>query len=109
MAVAVVTRHEWQARALELASAHHLSGTARLDHTGKSGEVYRVPSHDRTRTYDVLTRHDGTIACPCKAGSFGRPCGHAGAVIYYRHQRAKATTKRNGDMTWFWFLQTGEW
>lgn len=80
-------------RAFELAEAAHLTGTARLVTESVHGEMYEVPSRDRRITHVVLVDHAGLTHCDCKAGQFGRDCAHAGAVDYYRRQRAVALAR----------------
>lgn len=105
--VKVLTHEDWERRALELAESKHLTGTAVLLHTCEHGEVFRVPSGDRTSSYNVLLRRNGLIDCPCKAGLYGhRACGHAGAVISYDRNREEAS---RSDEAWSWWMHGGEW
>lgn len=83
-------------RALELAEAHHLIGSAIYRGTRtncETVELFSVRSvsagsiyHGRhTVEHDLVT---GAISCDCPAGQHNRPCGHYGSVLAYLHERA---------------------
>ena len=53
--------------------------------------VYLVPSHSREGVTHVVTgkRVDGAdLACDCEAGTFGKPCHHAAAVMIAKVEHA---------------------
>ena len=103
----IITRQEWNVRALELAHEKHLIGTPSYHHECEYGHVWRVPSRSGKGSYDVLARHDGRVECPCVAGSYGRPCSHAGATVAAEKMRQEA---RDGPSdAWSWWLAGGEW
>ena|SRR5258706_14159392 len=103
------TRGEWEARALALAVAKHLIGTVRRRGAGQFAEVFTVPSGDRRGEHDVWLSHgsDGFPRCDCVAGSYRRPCGHAGAVLHADCQRRDAL--QGSDEALKWWLRGGEW
>src|SRR5260221_2788394 len=85
------TRAEWEARAVELAAAKHLIGTARRRGSGQFAEFFIVPSGDRRGQHEVwLDRASGDPRCDCVAASYWRPCSHAGAVLHAERQRRDA-------------------
>jgi len=53
--------------------------------------VYRVASHDGRRLYVVRIRDAGEVTCSCAAGSAGRACVHACAVLRRLLREAKRT------------------
>jgi len=74
------TREKWEARALELAEARHLAGTARLLEQGFLRGLYGVPSRTAGGEYVVIEeRLHGRVTCSCPAGMRHFPCSHAGA------------------------------
>jgi hypothetical protein len=96
---------QWNDRALDLARAHHLDGTATYlgIYTTSNGQpvCWHVPSRDRTSRFTV--EYDPTtqrIRCHCQAAHYGRPCAHAGAVVHAlrMRQRAFSTTEREATM-----------
>jgi hypothetical protein len=95
-APAITSREAWDVRAQQLCDAANLKYTARYDgeHPAHADiEVYLVPSRDRSGEHEVtFDQHTGRIRCDCIAGSYGRPCCHAGTVLYYLAQRAQACT-----------------
>ena len=40
-----------------------------------------IPSRTGSATYTVRLHDDGTTACTCIAGSFGKPCWHTKALV----------------------------
>jgi hypothetical protein len=40
-----------------------------------------IPSRTSEQTYTVTLFDDGTTACTCKAGQFGKPCWHMKALL----------------------------
>ncbi|HEX9414820.1 MAG TPA: hypothetical protein VF916_15045 [Ktedonobacterales bacterium] len=105
------TRAEWEARALELAAAKHLTGTARRRGVGQFADVFTVPSGDRCQTHEVWLDHaSGKLRCDCVAASYGRPCSHAGAVLHAERQRRDAMRCSNSSgEPLSWWLRGGEW
>src|SRR5579859_2412863 len=93
----IITRAEWNAHALEMADRRHVTGTARSIGACEYGHVYRVPSRSSAGSYDVLTREDGRVECPCTAGSYGRPCVHAGAALHAEERRQQAISSANDE------------
>jgi hypothetical protein len=107
----ILTREEWAAHALQLAEARHLTGTARWQHADQLAEVFAVPSGDRRVLHTVRLVHASgeLIRCDCTASSYGRPCGHAGAVVHALWQREQATGTAGADEALRWWLNGGEW
>lgn len=108
-AQAIQTRGEWNARAEVLAEQKGARGTARYLHecADGRGHVWRVPSRSDTGSYDVVAWGDGRIECPCTAGTYGRPCCHAGAVLHAERMRTRDTSE--GNTAWDWWMAGGEW
>ncbi len=100
------TRREWEARAVELAEAQHLTGTARLlaenslhafwgvRRSSPTGEhvvrVYRIASEVRR------------VSCDCAAGAHGKACRHVGAVLHALQQRERAMRQPDTDPLASW-------
>lgn len=104
----IIGRHDWEARALEIAEVKHTIGTPSYHHESEYGHVWRVPSRSGKGSYDVLARRDGRVECPCVAGTYGGPCGHAGAVLHAERQRKESPRAGPGER-WSWWLAGGEW
>lgn len=86
---------EWSERAVELAEANHLDGTATwlgtYTHTEGKPLCWRVPSRDRSGAYTVeVEEWSGIVRCHCTASSYGRPCAHAGSAILAYRTREQA-------------------
>lgn len=101
----------WEARAITLAAEKHLSGTAR--HIGENtagGRLWKVRSQS-SDSYHVVTFFPATrgIVCDCIAGSYGRPCAHAGAAILAEKQREEAMRPSRHDEAWSWWIHGGAW
>ncbi len=92
----LVTREEWDTRALELAEARQLTGAASYVHACEHGQVWRVPSRSGRGSYDVLARVNGIVECLCTAGLYGRPCSHAGAALHGERMRLQAMASAFG-------------
>lgn len=100
----IATRGEWEARALELAEAAHLTGTARLVAEKHGRRLWEVPSADRRQVYgvafDTLT---GAYRCACLAGQHGgRACKHAGAALHGERLRLAAMSRPDVDPLTSW-------
>ena len=92
------TRDEWQARAITLAADAHASGTARHIGTNEHGaQLYRVPSSSHDGVYLVSVWPHGAALCCCTAGSYERPCKHAGAAILAERARQEATNTTQNE------------
>ena len=107
----VTTREQWRERALELAEARHLDGTARLVSESELARVYRIPNGDRRgEGYLVrFTLRRQEPHCECPAGAWGKPCGHAGAALHAEQLREAARRDRSPSEAWSWWLRGGEW
>lgn len=83
------TREQWNTRALELAEARGLVGTARVLAADSYRTVYGVRrSRPIGAEYVVLvTPCDGRATCDCLAGLHGKPCSHAGAALEAERER----------------------
>lgn len=98
------------ARAIELAEQHHLTGTARyIGQTDAGAELWTVPSrshdgHYIVRSWPEIERH----TCSCTAGSYGRACGHVGAVMHAEEQRVRATQQSSSSVMDSW-VKGWEW
>jgi hypothetical protein len=104
------TREQWEARALALAAAKQLIGTARRRGAGQFAEVFTVPSGDRRGLHDVWLSHGSPVPrCDCVAASYRRPCGHAGAVLHAERQRRGSLQGSGSDEALKWWLRGGEW
>jgi hypothetical protein len=105
-----VARDAWQQRALALADGRHLFGTPRQVGTNAHGAaIWQVPSRSSDGTYYIVKVWPvGDVGCSCTAGSYARPCAHAGAVIKAEAQReaVQAATQDEGMRYW---LNGGEW
>ena len=105
----IITRQEWNVRALELAEERHMTGTARWIGTNDVGaQLYRVPSwsHDGA-VYLVSVWPHGDVLCCCTAAAYSRPCKHAGAALHAERQRTETSTGPSEQ--WSWWLAGGEW
>lgn len=100
----VMTRGErWEARALALAWDRHLIGTPRyVGKTDSGAHLWRVPSRTHDGCYLVTAWPRGSYTCCCTAGSYGRPCGHAGAVVRAELQRQAAMAQADTDAMKSW-------
>lgn len=87
----------WRHRARELARERNLTHTARYEVlTVDNRELFSVPTCSRYGSEHVV-RHDretGELLCDCTAGSYQRPCAHAGAVLGWLDARAEAERPR---------------
>jgi hypothetical protein len=92
-AIQVHSREAWDARAQQLCDAAQLRYTSRLIAERAGVEYFTVPSRDRSSSH-VVEYHmaTGHLAGDCIAGSYAKPCCHAGTVLYYLAQRAQAYT-----------------
>ncbi len=104
-----IAREAWQHRALALADDRHLSGTPRrIGRNDVGATIYQVPSRSHDGAYVVTYWPAGDITCGCTAGSYGRPCGHVGAVIRAEAQRTVAECGSADEGMRYW-LNGGEW
>jgi hypothetical protein len=103
-------RAQWEARAICLASEHHLTGCARhIGRADKSGaHLYEVPSWTHDGCYVVrVWPTTGDLLCSCMAGTYGKPCGHSGAVLLAERQRVQAETSAGQSEAWRYWLNGG--
>lgn len=87
------SRDEWNARALELAEAHHLTGRARWIGTGLVDEaLYQVPSRSAEGSCHVVHIYPrtGQVTCTCLASVWGKPCSHVGSALHAQRQKEEA-------------------
>jgi hypothetical protein len=101
------TRAEWEARAIELAEAQHLTGTARQLAAVPLREFWGVRKSSPAGEYTVRVEwwYGGDlrrIACTCPAGERGRACRHAGAVLHALGQRERAISQPETDPLASW-------
>jgi SWIM zinc finger len=101
------TRDAWEARALELAAAQHLTGTARLLAENELRAFYGVRRSGPVGEYTVrVDRIAGELrrppSCGCMAGEHGKPCKHAGAVLHALGQRERAISQADIDPLASW-------
>ena len=92
---------DWRNRALELALAERLAGTASWHGLSVRGaELLSVPERarrpgERTQPRRLAVRvlvAQGpvpSVVCECAAGAYHQPCAHAGAVYVYLDARQK--------------------
>lgn len=103
------TREQWNARAIVLATDSHADGTAR--HVGENAhgaQLYRIPSSSHDGVYLVSVWPLGDVLCCCTAGSYERPCKHAGAALLAERQRQEAMRTRQ-DEPLRWWAHGGSW
>lgn len=94
----VLSRDEWQAHALQLAEAQHLTGTARILAEDVYRIVYGVRKSGPVGEYVVLvTPTLCEVVCDCIAGTHRRPCSHAGAALHAFRQRLAAIAHPDTD------------
>jgi hypothetical protein len=100
------TRGEWEARALELAEAQHLTGTARVLAENSLHAIYAVRRSSVTGEYLIhVLRIAGEVhrvSCDCVAGEHGKACKHAGAVLHALGQRERAISQADMDPLASW-------
>ena|SRR5258708_37031009 len=101
------TRDEWEARAIELAEAQHLTGTARLLAENELRAFYGVRKSGPVGEYVVrvdLMRDGGVVrvSCDCLAGMRRRACKHVGAVLHALQQRERAISQPDTDPLASW-------
>lgn len=111
----------WLARSLALAEAAHLTHQARwlTPHEGplNDGEEFAVPSVSHAGIAHKVVYHQHTYVCDCPAGSYGRPCKHAGSVLTWTWQYREATRpqsdqerRREEAREDFWqMVEAGQW
>jgi hypothetical protein len=109
----IPTRDAWEARALELAEAQHLTGTARLLAENSLRSFYGVRKSGPVGEYVVrVDRIGGQVrglpSCGCMAGQHDKPCKHAGAALHAEAQRERAISKPDTDPLASW-RRGGEW
>jgi hypothetical protein len=108
------TQSEWDARAIELAEAAHLTGTARLLAENELRRFYGVRKSGPTGEHVVRTEfwyRSGElrrITCDCQAARFGRACKHDGAVLHALRLREQAISQPDTDPLASW-RRGGEW
>lgn len=105
------TQLEWEARAIVLAEEHHLTGCARhIGETGTGARLWKVRSQSSADGFHVVTFWEQTrgIVCDCVAGSYGRPCSHAGAALHGERQRERAMSSRTDEAMRSW-MNGGAW
>ena len=96
-----ITPEQWNARALELAEAQHLTGTARELAGNETHQFFGVRKSSVTGEYIVrVTR--GHVSCDCVAGQHGHACKHAGAVLHTLQMRERATSQPDTDPLAHW-------
>jgi hypothetical protein len=111
-AVKELTRSTWQRRAQELAVETQLAHRARyLGQGTHHEELWQVPSKvGDGSTYVVrVWPHSLGVVCGCTAGTYGRPCGHAGAALLAERQKQVAERGSEADTALRWWLHGGEW
>ncbi len=101
------TQGEWDARALELAEAQHLTGTARLLAENELRSFYGVRKSGPVGEYMVRiewwrTGEVRRITCDCPAGAHGKACKHAGATLHALQQRERAISQPDTDPLASW-------
>jgi hypothetical protein len=101
-AKAIPTQAAWNARAIELAEEHHLTGTARQLAEVPLREFWGVRKSGPVGEYVVrVDRWFGgevrRIECGCAAGAYGRGCKHAGAVLHALQARERAIAQPETD------------
>lgn len=105
-----LTPEQRDARALALAEAHSLTGTAHLEAAGEIADIWRVPSADRRGVHYVRHfHHSDELRCDCLAAAYGRSCGHVGAVLHAERQRDQAQRETGPSQAWAWWMAGGEW
>ena len=101
------TRGAWEARALELAEAQHLTGMARQLAAVPLREFWGVRKSGPVGEYTVHVEwwYGGDlrrIACTCPAGERVRACKHAGAVLHALRARERAKSQPDTDPLASW-------
>jgi hypothetical protein len=107
------TQAEWDARAIELAEAQHLTGTARLLAENGLRAFYGVRRSGPVGEYTVRVEfwYGGElrrISCECAAGVRLRACKHAGAVLHALQAHERAIDQPDTDPLANW-RRGGEW
>ena len=107
------TQSEWEARALELAEAQHLTGTARQLAAVPLREFYGVRKAGPVGEHVIRVEfwYGGElrrITCDCQAARFGRACKHAGAVLHALRLRERAMRQPDTDPLASW-RRGGDW
>lgn len=92
--------NEYERRSLELAVKNAMSWAhARFytrTHDGR--EVWTVQSKsDSTKRYQVESKAGHAQACGCVAGTWGKPCCHAGAVVMKLAWREQQIAAEHGE------------
>lgn len=101
------TREQWEGRALELAEAHHTTGTARLLAENELRAFYGVrkdsaPAGEYLVRVDQLAGAVHSVRCDCPAGQHGRACKHAGATLHALRLRQRAMSQPDTDPLASW-------
>jgi hypothetical protein len=106
------TQAQWQARAIELAEAAHLTGTARQLAGNSLHEFWGVRKSGPVGEYSIHVWRIGgelrSITCTCVAGEHCRACKHVGAVLHSLRMRERALANTQDD-AWSWWMKGGEW
>ncbi len=84
-----LTQEQWEARAIELAYAHHLINTeTHLGEGDDDEEMFTVRSDSKpTEPHMVRVYRENRCVCDYMAAQHSRPCGHAGAALHWCEQR----------------------
>lgn len=101
------TQAQWEARAVELAEAQHLTGTARQLAAVPLREFYGVRKSGPTGEHVIRVEfwYGGElrrITCDGQAARFGRACKHAGAVLHTLRSRERAISQPDTDPLASW-------
>lgn len=106
------TQSQWDARAIELAEAAHLTGTARLLSENELHSFYGVRKSGPAGEYLVRVERIGGhvlhVRCDCLAGQHGKACKHAGATLYALRLREQAISQPDTDPLASW-RRGGAW
>lgn len=106
------TRGEWEARAVELATSAHLTGTARQLAGNELHTFYGVRRSGPVGEHVVRVYRIGDpaqrVSCDCMAGTHGKPCRHVGAVLHALRSRERAIRQADSDPLANW-RRGGEW
>ena len=127
-AKAIQTQAGWEARALELAEARNLTGTAsyvgecHIYGVWRPGPRLGCSLAQRAQRSRFLRRAGAggwVHGLPLRGGSVRQPCSHAGAALHGERQRklacqiadtgARLTRLIARSEQWSWWMKGGEW
>jgi uncharacterized Zn finger protein len=92
--------NEYERKSLELATRNGLTWAWARFYTSAYGgkELWKVQSKtDSTVKYTVESKAGHATACSCPAGTWGKPCCHAGAVVMKLAWREQQIAAERGE------------